>query len=486
MLVSLYTVRVILETLGVEDYGIYNVVAGMVTMFGFLSSLMATANQRYFAFEIGRGDYEQLKRLFGLSMVIYVIIGILVLILAETAGLWFVCNKLIIPLDRKNTGIWVYHFSVASFLFTILTAPYMAMIIAHEDMIIYAYMSIVEVLLKLLIVFALYFFISDKLQLYGILMCAVAMVNAVLYLIICRIKYKECQIGFYWNKGLFKEVSIYMAWNLFGAIAGVFKHQIINIILNQFFNPIVITSRSIALSINNAISSFSYNFSSAIRPQIIKTYAAGQKTEMIHIIYLGAKGTYFLMYIFAFPVILEMPFVLLLWLKNIPEYVVVFTRLSLIDFLIDTISSTLITSAQATGKIKLYQFVVGGILLLNLPISWIVLVIGAPPYSVMIVGICLTFMALIFRLLIMRRLIDFSIIQFLKEVLSPICKVSVLSMVLPIIIYINLRQSIFRLFLVSGVSVLSICGNVYFLGLNNIERARIVAVIRNKLGSILK
>jgi len=477
MLVSLYTVRMILETLGAEDYGIYNVVAGVVTMFSFLSNSMATASQRYFSFELGRGDFEQLKRVFNLGLLIYVMIGVLVLLLAETIGLWFVNNKLLIPLERKSAALWVYQFSIVSFLFTILSSPYMAIIIAHEDMNIYAYVSIVEVLLKLVTVFLLNFFAFDKLTLYGILILVVAIINTTIYRIICMKKYRECQFSFYWNKDLFKEIAGYSGWNLFGALAGIFKYQIVNILLNQFFNPVVVAARSIASTVNNAAVSFSLNFSTAIRPQIIKNYATGQKEAMLSLLFRGSKSTYLLMYIFVLPLVLEMPVILGLWLKNPPEYTVLFTRLILLGVLIDSLSYPIATAAQATGKIRMYQSVIGGIILLNVPISWIVLQTGASPYSVQIVSIVITFIAFIVRLLILKQLVDFSIRRFIRMVLIPVCVISIVSAVLPITLCYFLIQNILRLCLVISISIISVAVCSYYIGLNKEERIKVKSII---------
>ncbi len=320
MLVSLYTVRVVLETLGAEDYGIYNVVAGVVTMFGFLSTAMATASQRYFSFEIGRGDFEQLRKIFSLSLLVYFLIAILVLLLAETIGLWFVNNKLVISSDRKSAALWVYQISILSFLFTIITTPYMAMIIAREDMNIYAFVSIIETILKLGVVFILRLISWDKLVLYGILMLGVTLIITIIYQTICVKKYQECKFRFYWDNVIFKEITSYTGWNMFGASVGVFKNQMVNIVLNQFFNPVVIASRSIAVSVNTAVSSFSHNFSTAIRPQIIKNYATEQKEIMLSLMFRGIKGTYLLMYLFVLPMIFEAPVILKLWLKNPPAF----------------------------------------------------------------------------------------------------------------------------------------------------------------------
>jgi O-antigen/teichoic acid export membrane protein len=477
MLVSLYTVRVVLNTLGVQDYGIYNVVAGIVTMFGFLSGAMATAGQRYFSFELGRKDYEQLKKVFSISLIIYVLIAAAVLLLSETIGLWFVSNKLVIPIERKNPALWVYQFSVISFIFTVLTSPYMAMIIAHEDMNIYAYISIIEVLLKLGIVFILRFILWDKLILYGMLMLIVTIINTSAYRIISNKKYPECTFSFYWNKDLFKEITSYTGWNLFGASVGVLKKQIMNILLNQFFNPIVVAARSIAAMIENAATSFSNNFNIAMRPQIIKSYAIGEKEAMLSLMFRGSKGTYLLVYLFVLPLVLEMPMVFTLWLKNPPEYAVLFTRLALFDVLINSISFPLMTAAQATGRIKLYQSVVGGVLLLNVPVAWITLFMGAPAYSVMIVSIFITSVAYIVRLFILKRLIDYSIWQYFKTVYIPVCVISVVSAIIPVMCFYFLAQNIVRLCLVVILSIISVSVHSYFIALNKDERRMVRSII---------
>jgi O-antigen/teichoic acid export membrane protein len=438
---------------------------------------MATAGQRYFSFELGRGDYEQLKKIFSLSLIIYVLIAAVVLILSETIGLWFVSNKLVIPIERKDTALWVYQFSVISFIFTILTGPYMAMIIAHEDMKIYAYISIVEVLLRLGTVFILRFILWDKLILYGILMLIVTVINTSVYRFISNKKYPECRFSFYWNKDLFKEIASYSGWNLFGASVGVFKNQITNILLNQFFNPIVVAARSIATMTEHATTSFSQNFNTAMRPQIIKSYAADKKEEMILLMFRGSKGTYLLVYVFVLPLVLEMPMILTLWLKNPPEYTVLFTRLALFDVLIHSISYPLMTAAQATGKIKLYQSVVGGILLLNVPVSWIILFMGAPAYSIMIVSIILTFIAYIVRLFILKRLINYSIWQYFKTVYKPVCLISLVSAIIPAICFYFLAQNILRLCLVIFFSVISVGIHSYFIALNKDERRKVRSVI---------
>jgi O-antigen/teichoic acid export membrane protein len=481
MLVSLYTVRVVLETLGAEDYGIYNVVAGVVTMFGFLSNAMATASQRYFSFELGRGDFEQLKRVFNVSLTIYVMIGVLVLLLAETAGLWFVSDKLVIPPERNNAALWVYQFSIVSFLFTILTMPYMALIIAHEDMTIYAYVSIAEGVLKLVIVFLLQFILLDKLQLYGILLCVVTGINTAIYRTICSIKYKECRFGFYWNKELIREIMSFTGWSMFGALTTVLRNQAVTILLNQFFNPVVTAARGIASQVNSAISSFSSNFSTALQSQIVKSYSTGDKMWMFWLISHGAKAAYFLLFLCALPLILEMPIALSLWLKNPPEYAVLFTRLTIIDVLINSLSLPLMTAARASGRIRIYETVLGSIQIGCFLITWVVLLLGGPAYSVMIVTIGISVVMFIFRLLILRRLISYPLRTFFSEVVIPLCMTTIASVVLPCILYAALKQSLFRFCMVTGTSIISACLWMYILGLNKVERRRLNEMIVRRL-----
>lgn len=482
MIVSLYTVRVVLNTLGAEDYGIYNVVAGVVTMFSFLSNSMATASQRYFSFALGQNDSESLKKYFSMSFTIYCLIALVVLILAETVGLWFVTQKLIIPSERQNAAFWIYQASIFSMICTILTAPFMASIIAHEDMNIYAYVSIIEVVLKLGIVFLLPLFAIDKLIFYGVLMAGVVFINTAIYRTICVKKYVECKFSFLWEKSLFKELVSYTGWNMFGSAVGVFKNQIVNIILNQFFNPVVNAARGIATQVNSAVNSFAQNFSTAVRPQIIKSYASGEKEKMLQLMFRSCKATFLLMYVFALPLILEMPYVLKLWLKNVPEYAVLFTILALIDALIDTISYPIMAAAQATGKIKIYQSVVGGVLLLNAPITFVVFKLGANPYSVFIVSIVITFVAFIVRLCILKRLIDFSFWKYIFKVFLPVVCCAGVALVIPYFVKNLMQDNFLRLCVTVIVSVICVGLSGYFVALSKDEKRWIVGIVKSKLG----
>lgn len=269
MLVSLFTVRLVLSAFGTTDYGIYNVVGGVVAMFGFLTGAMSTATQRYLSFALGKRDLDLYQKTFSLSMLIYLGLCAVVVLLSETVGLWFVYNKLIIPAERLNAALWVYHCSILSFVLSVMTAPYMASIVSHEHMSIYAFMSLFDVFLKIAVVIFLFYLPFDSLKLYAVLLCSCCFLTTSIYKIICRIKYPECRFSFYWNRPLFKEMVSFMGWNFFGAAVGIAKGQGLNILLNLYFGPIVNAARAIAGQVNGAVASFANNFSSAIRPPLI-------------------------------------------------------------------------------------------------------------------------------------------------------------------------------------------------------------------------
>jgi O-antigen/teichoic acid export membrane protein len=477
IIINLFTVRVLLNTIGVINYGIYNVVAGIVTMFSFLSNSMSTASQRYFSFEIGQGNNKQLRKTFNIIFFIYLLISVLILLFAETIGLWFLNNKLIIPENRIVAAAWVYQFSIASSIITILTIPYMAFIIAHEDMKIFAYVSIIEVVLKLAVVYILQLLTVDKLKLYGFLVFVVTLINTGIYRYICIKRYEECKFRFYWDFFLFREIFTYVGWSFFGAISNVARNQGINILLNMYFGPIVNTARAIARQIDSAVLSFTQNFFTAVRPQIVKFYSTGEKEQMLLLVFRSTKMIFFLLFIFILPLELELPIVILLWLKQIPDYVIIFTQLMLINALIDYISFPLMGASQATGKIKLYQIIVSGVLLLNLPISLILLYYEKSVIHVLLLGITLSLFAFIARLVILSKQLQFSIYIYIKIVLIPILLVAITGSILPIIFVFTYPNGIVRLFLTVIISSISIIASIFFIGLSIEERIIVKRVI---------
>lgn len=487
LLVSLYTVRVVLNTLGVEDYGIYNVVGGIVTFFSFLSGTMASATQRFFSFALGKNDFEKLKKMFTVNWIVYGSIAIIALLLLETVGLWFINSQLHVPQERFEAALWLYHFSVLTFIITIFRSPFMAIIIAHENMQIYAYMSIVEVLMKLGIVFLLVHLTWDKLELYGMLTFAVSVIISVAYIVICFRKYNECQFRhFYWDKGLLREIVGFTGWTLFGQTSTVVRNQAVTVLLNQVFNPVVVAARSIASNITSQINVFSSNFNVGLYPPIIKSYAANNKEEMFLLIFRGSKITFFLMWIFALPMFIEMDTILQIWLKNPPSEAVLFTRLALIEALINSVNLPLYTAARAPGKMKTYELTLGILNITIFVVSWLVLIVGASAYSVFVVSIAITLLMFISRLFIVRTLIGLPLRPFFQQVALPVSVVILFSALPSYVIHLFLPKSFIFTFISVLLSMVIVCINMYFIGVNKWERKKVRSFVVNKIKKLTK
>lgn len=468
--VSLYTSRVILNTLGVSDFGIYNVVGGVVMMLSFLNASMSSATQRFLSFELGKQDYDQLKKVFGMSVNIHIIIAIAIFFLAETVGLWFLNAKLNIPETRMGAANWVYQFSIFSFMVSIVSVPYNATIIAHEKMNFYAYVSILEVILKLLIVFALVWFGFDKLKLYALLVFMVSVTIRIVYQLYSRKHFAETKYKFFWENDLFKTLFSYAGWNLFGNIASVLYNQGINILLNIFFGPVVNAANGIAYQVNGAVTGFVSNFQISMNPQIVKSYASNDQKYMQQLIFQGAKFSFYLLLLLSLPIILEADMLLKWWLKNVPESAVIFCKLVLINSTISCLTGPISTAVQATGRIKKYQSIVGSILLLNIPLTYLFIKIGGPPQTALIVSIALTITALFIRIQILSTLMSFSAKQFLEQVIMNVIFVSGAAVCIPIIILMNIEKGIPQFIIVSITSLISVVACIYIIGLNKSEK----------------
>ncbi len=470
--VSLYTSRIVLNTLGIEDYGVYSVVGGIVTLFSFFNSAMTSATQRFLAFDIGKNDLDQLKKTFNATLNIHIAISVLVLVLAETIGLWFVNNKLNLPLNRMDAVNWVYQFSVFTFLLGIIQVPYDALIVAREKMGIYAYMSFVEVILKLIIVYLLVVFAVDKLILYAGLLFLVSFIVRIGHKWYCKRYYEESKYQFYFDKAFYKVLLSYSGWNLFGNIAGVARVQGANILLNLFFGTVLNAAYGISMQVQGTIQSFVTNFQMAVNPQIIKSYAAENKEQCLNLIFQSAKFSYFLMFLIAFPIICNIDYILELWLKTPPEYTSVFVILCLINLLIDCISGPLMIGAQATGNIKWYQIIVGTLIFLNLPIVYLMLKIYKSPEMVYYTSIIISCFAFLFRLYFLQKCLNLSIFQFLKQVIFRIGLVTIVS--ITVFLFLNsflFFEDEFILFIIKSLTLfIIVITTIFFLGMNNDER----------------
>lgn len=480
MAVTLYTSRVVLRVLGVEDFGIFNVVAGVVAMFGFLNSSMSATTQRFISFSLGRGD-DNLNTVFSTCVLTHALIALGVLVLVESVGLWFLYNKLIIPEVRMDAAFWVFQFSAFSTVVTVMSIPFNADIIAHEKMSAFAYISIVEVCLKLLIVFLLDVGNIDKLVLYGFLLLLVQCGIFLTYMGYCLRHFKESRFRFVYEKKLFSEVFSFAGWNLWGYLASILYTQGLNILLNVFFGPVVNAARGLANQVDGAIRLFASNFQMAINPQIVKTYAAKDLESMHRLVFRSSKFSFFLLLALSLPVMIETPVILRLWLSTVPDWTASFLRLMLVVVIVDSVANPLMTSAAATGRIKLYQSVLGGIQLLIVPVAYVVLRMGGEPNSVFVVHICICLIAFAVRLFIVRGMIGLSIKKYLMEVCVKSGVVTVVATVLPLTLYFSMNNSLLSAIVVVFVSLGSVAVSAYAIGLTKSERV----FVSGKIGQIL-
>ena len=442
LLVSLYTSRVILHALGPEDYGINNVVGGVVSMFAFLSGTMTTASQRFFSFSIGKGDYKRLKTTFETSNTIIIILAVIIILCVETIGLWLLNNKLVIPQDRMVAAHWVFQFATASLFLRIISVPYNAAIVAHEKMSAFAFIGILDVVLKLVIALIIQYAVksADKLIIYSSLICGLAILMRLLYVMYSKRNFEECQkVKIKYHKEIGREIFSFFGWNTVGAFSWVAKEQGVNIVINMFCGPIVNAARGINTQVTGAISGFITNFQTAMNPQITKYYAAEDKTAMFNLVFRGAKFSFFLFCFLALPIFIDIDCILDIWLIEIPEHTSSFIRLTLILMSIETLSSPIITSLLATGRVRNYQIIVGLLLLLNLPFSYFALKMGFEPESTIIIAIILSLISFIIRLILLHNYIGFPISRFFVQVFLRSVVVVLLSAIIPWLSFVFIK-----------------------------------------------
>lgn len=422
MAVNLYTVRVVLHQLGVVDYGIYNVVGGVVSMFSFINSTLTTSSQRYFSIELAKGDEVKLNQWFCLNITTFSIFILAFLIISETIGLWFVNTQMVIPDERLFAVNVVYQLSICTFCIHFFSIPYHALIIAHEKMSAFAYISIVEVLLKLCIALLLVVILWDKLIVYGILMFLVSCGITGAYIVYNIRHFRESKYHLYWNRKEMKDLLSFSGWHFFGTFSTVIRSQGINILLNMFFNPAINAARAIAFQIYHAVSQLSANFIVAVKPQIYKSYATEELESLYRLIIRSSMVCSFLVSILIYPILMDTGFVLGLWLKEIPDYAVVFTQLVLVNGLIDAINGPLSAAALSTGKIRNYELLVATTIFLNLPLSYIALKLGAEPTATMIVSIVISILTTYARAYMVYKMVGLPLsrctIMFLKLIFA--------------------------------------------------------------------
>ena len=468
--ISLFTSRVILQTLGVEDYGISSVVGGVISMFTFINAAMVSSTQRYLNFELVRGDANQLRSVFSTSLQIHALIALAIIVLSETVGLWFLNEKLVIPEARMHAAMWVYQCSILSCAVSIMSTPYNAVIVAHEKMSAFAYISILDVSLKLLVVYLLVVLPFDKLIILSILNLLVQLFIRYIYTLYCHRHFPESYFQFRFNKTLFKEMFGFAGWSFWGNLAAILYTQGLNMMLNIFFGPIVNAARGIAVQVQSAVQQFVGGFQTALNPQITKNYASNNLPQMHSLMFRSARFSFLLLFFLSLPVLMETNFILTLWLKTVPDDAVIFTQIMICISLIYTTANPCIIANQATGKVKIYQMVVGGILLLILPISYVVLKLGAPAYSVFIVHFCIESLAQFSRMYMLRKLIHLPLWQYMKNIYIPIVSTVVIAIILPLVVRMQVAEGWLRFLAVGFTCVLSVGASSYFIGFTKQER----------------
>lgn len=481
LLIGLYTSRVILNALGVEDYGVYNVVGGFVGLFGMVSGCLSTASSRFITFELGRGDIEKIRRVFATSSIVQIAISAIVVLLAETVGLWFLYHKMVIPEDRMFAALIVFQLSIVSFVIGLLYVPYNAAIVAHEEMGKFAMFSIVESVAKLIIVFIVQYSETDKLILYAALICMVSWSMSVMYITYCKRHFAECTFRYIFDKNLFRQMFGFAGWYAIGSTAGTLRNQGATILLNLFGGLAVNTAAGIALTLTGILDGFVSNFSMSYSPQITKTYAAGDYSRLHNLILTFSRLSYYLVLFFALPVFLNAHFIVSLWLGIVPDHTVAFVRLVIIVLLFEVLSRPLITANNATGRIRDYQLVVNGILLLSLPASYIALRMGAPIESVYCSNAVFSALAYIARFLMLRRnLAGWSVRRYLYRVFFKVLTVSCISVILPWYLYLQMEEGWGQTILTSLVSVLAVSFSSYFYGLSTHERGNLTDLFKSR------
>lgn len=481
MAVTLYTSRVILQVLGAEDYGIYNVVGGIVTMMSFLNGALGASTSRFLTYELGKENYQRLKETFSASLNLHICVALIVLLVGETIGLWFFYEKMVIAEERMNAAFWVYQFSIITTMINFTQVPFNASIIAHENMSVYAYMGLYEAFSKLMIVYLITISPIDRLIFYALLLMLNQACIQFYYRYYTFKHYTECRFQLIKDKHLYKTLIGYSGWDLFGGVAVICQGQGINILLNLFFGPVVNAARAIAFQVQSGVAGFVNNFLSAVRPQVVKNFAGGDTDAMYNLTFSASKYAYSLMLALVLPVCFEINFILHVWLGgNEPEETAVFVIIVLLTHLMETFHRCSLMSYHAIGRIKLGNIVGGTLMILALPLSYVALRMGAPAYSVFVVIFIVNFTQMFWGWMVVHRYVPYSYWRLIKVVYVPTAILSVLAVIAPTIIVWYLQPGWDRLILLTFSTEIVILLSVYYVILNKEERMKVVSIIRKK------
>ena len=471
LLVSLYTTRVVLNALGVVDYGIQNVVAGFVSMFAFLNTSMSNGIQRFYNFKIGKEGEGSTTKVYNTALLIQGLLAVVIIVLLETVGLWYLNTKMVIPAERMVMARWVYQFSVLSLVFVIMQIPYSSAIMAYERMDYYAIVSVVDVVLKLGFAIWLPHAPLDKLFVYGFYMMAISAVNFLMYYVYSKRHFKTLRFHSVYHKELFKEMLTFSGWNIFGTFAYVLKGQGLNVLLNAFFGPIVNAARGVSSMISSAIQGFSVNIAISFRPQTVQSYAEGNLSRVKNLMFSLSKLCYIMLFTLSLPVIIELSYILHLWLgEAVPDYTIPFTVLILVIMILSSLNTPLSQVVHATGNMKHYQIGTSIVICAILPVAWIVLKLGGNPNSVYYVSMAMTIINQAVCMIFLKKVFLYSIREYIKKVIGPCTVVTLLAPIMPMGLHYIMPSSFLRLIVVTITGVGGTALTSYFLVLNEYEK----------------
>lgn len=468
---TFYTTRIVLQILGVEDYGVYNVVCGFVSMFAFLNTSMSNGIQRFFNFEYGRNGEEGANKVFCTAVIIQFILAVFVILLTESFGLWYIHNKMVIPDGRVFAAEWIFQFALISFLLVIMQAPFSAAVMAHERMDFYALISVLDSVLKIGVVFVLPFFNADQLIMYGLLMVGISLTNFILYYSYCKRNFKEIKLRRYFNRSQFLSMLGFSGWNLFGSFSGVMKEQGINLVINYFFGPVVNAARGVASQVNAGMQSFVSNITMPVRPQVVQSYACGDLNRTMNLTYSISKMSCCFLAMMAIPASLEIDFILYLWLgENIPEHTAVFTVIVLFSSMTTNLNSAISNVVHATGEMKHYQLWGSLVKMSSVPISFVLLKIYDVPEIALITVFLCGILAHTVSLFVVKSLIKISLIDYTKKVVMPIIGVIIITFITTTPLRFCMEEGVIRLMSVIAVSIITVCVSVYYIAFNDGEK----------------
>lgn len=482
LFLMLYTTRVLLTSLGVSDYGVYNVVCGFVSMFSFLTTSLSNGIQRFFNFELGRHGQDGARIVYNAAIRIQLLIAVFLIILTEGIGIWYISSKMVLPADRVFAAKCIFQASLISLLFTVIQAPFVASIMAHERMNYFAIVTIIDAVLKLLIAKCIVGIHSDSLIVYGWLLAAESAFVFLLYYGYAKHSFSEIKLTKGYSTDTFISILSFSGWNVFGSFANIMKEQGINLVLNLFFGPIANAARGVASQVNGGLQSLVSNLTIAVRPQVVQSYAVGDIPRSINLTFSISKLSCCFLFLVSFPIILEIHYILHIWLGGeVPPFTASFIYIIIITSFVNNLNAAISGLVHASGRMRTYQLVCGGITLLSVPLAYGILSLGHPPYWALIMSLLATTLAQVAALFVLKAIVDYSILDYLKRVVLPLFFVIAVSIWIPLVIHFFMAEGPYRLLAVLASSIVCSLAAIYTCGLNKSEKSIVFSMIKKGL-----